>query len=183
MADIQHAVITDPYLHEPKGIAGASANTVYVANGAGTGTWQTLTTDDIDMQGISDFVESEITSGGIAVNGTRWITVIIRNLSQPETILIPFPTGATVVSARAVLGGAITGSNAVINFNNGSGAAMGAPLTIVPAGSAKGVGATFTATGNNVIAGNSYMEIASTGASTGSQSLYITVRLSSPLNP
>lgn len=34
-----HANLTDPELHEPKGIAAASDGDVYVANGAGSGTW------------------------------------------------------------------------------------------------------------------------------------------------
>jgi len=37
---IQHNVITDPDLHEPKGIAAASSGQVYVANGSGSGTWK-----------------------------------------------------------------------------------------------------------------------------------------------
>lgn len=36
---IQHNVITDPDLHEPKGVASATSGKVYVANGAGSGTW------------------------------------------------------------------------------------------------------------------------------------------------
>lgn len=42
MADIEHADITDPYIHEPKGISQAPANSVYVANGGGSGSWQVL---------------------------------------------------------------------------------------------------------------------------------------------
>ena len=37
---IQHNVITDPDIHEPKGVAAASAGQIYVANGAGSGSWQ-----------------------------------------------------------------------------------------------------------------------------------------------
>lgn len=40
MADIQHAVIPDIYLHEPKGIVSAGPGTMYVSNGAGSGGWQ-----------------------------------------------------------------------------------------------------------------------------------------------
>lgn len=39
MANIQHSTLTDPNLHEPKGISTASANTVYMANGSGSGTY------------------------------------------------------------------------------------------------------------------------------------------------
>lgn len=34
-----HSVITDPDLHEPKGISTASQGRVYVSNGAGSGSW------------------------------------------------------------------------------------------------------------------------------------------------
>jgi hypothetical protein len=36
---IQHSLITDPNIHEPKGIASAASGKVYVADGSGSGTW------------------------------------------------------------------------------------------------------------------------------------------------
>ena len=36
---VQHNVITDPDLHEPKGVASAASGTVYKADGTGSGTW------------------------------------------------------------------------------------------------------------------------------------------------
>jgi hypothetical protein len=39
---IQHKNIADADLHEPKGVASATANKVYVSNGTGSGTWQAL---------------------------------------------------------------------------------------------------------------------------------------------
>lgn len=39
MANIQHAVLTDPQLHEPKGVSTASSGQVYRANGSGSGVW------------------------------------------------------------------------------------------------------------------------------------------------
>lgn len=35
-----HSTITDPNIHEPKGVASADANTVYRADGAGSGSWE-----------------------------------------------------------------------------------------------------------------------------------------------
>lgn len=35
----EHVDLTDPELHEPKGVAAASSNQTYVANGAGSGVW------------------------------------------------------------------------------------------------------------------------------------------------
>lgn len=40
MANIQHSVLTDPQLHEPKGASTAASGKVYVANGSGSGVWQ-----------------------------------------------------------------------------------------------------------------------------------------------
>lgn len=37
---VQHVAITDPQIHEPKGVAAASANYVYVSDGAGSGSWK-----------------------------------------------------------------------------------------------------------------------------------------------
>ena len=39
MVNVNHSSLTDPYLHEPKGVASAVAGEVYVADGAGSGTW------------------------------------------------------------------------------------------------------------------------------------------------
>lgn len=39
MANVQHSSLTDPNLHEPKGIAAASANQLYLSNGSGSGVW------------------------------------------------------------------------------------------------------------------------------------------------
>jgi hypothetical protein len=39
MPNVQHSSLTDPNLHEPKGVAAASANQLYLSNGSGSGTW------------------------------------------------------------------------------------------------------------------------------------------------
>jgi len=39
---IEHKDITEANLHEPKGVSTASADQVYVANGAGTGNWDSI---------------------------------------------------------------------------------------------------------------------------------------------
>jgi hypothetical protein len=37
---VQHKNITDPDIHEPKGVAAAAVGKVYVSDGAGSGSWQ-----------------------------------------------------------------------------------------------------------------------------------------------
>lgn len=41
---IQHAAVTDPNIHEPKGASTALVDTVYVADGLGSGVWTLLPT-------------------------------------------------------------------------------------------------------------------------------------------
>lgn len=40
MANVNHSTLTDPYLHEPKGVAAATNGSVYYADGAGSGSWE-----------------------------------------------------------------------------------------------------------------------------------------------
>lgn len=44
MSNIEHVNITDPNIHEPKGISNATSGEVYVADGAGSGTWRSVFT-------------------------------------------------------------------------------------------------------------------------------------------
>lgn len=44
MANVSHATLTGSELHEPKGVATASASTVYVADGLGSGSWVDINT-------------------------------------------------------------------------------------------------------------------------------------------
>ena len=44
---IQHNLIADPDIHEPKGVATAASNSIYVANGSGSGVWQTADTSSL----------------------------------------------------------------------------------------------------------------------------------------
>jgi hypothetical protein len=39
MANVEHSTLTGAELHEPKGVAGALANKIYISDGAASGTW------------------------------------------------------------------------------------------------------------------------------------------------
>ena len=47
--DIEHSELPDNLLHEPKGASTAAAGTVYVANGAGSGSFQKLPTTSLNI--------------------------------------------------------------------------------------------------------------------------------------
>lgn len=42
MANVNHSTLTDPYLHEPKGVASAASGEVYIADGSASGAWTQL---------------------------------------------------------------------------------------------------------------------------------------------
>lgn len=48
---IQHNAISDPNIHEPKGIAASASNQAYIANGAGSGTWKKIDATTIKGSG------------------------------------------------------------------------------------------------------------------------------------
>lgn len=81
MANVQHSSLTDPNLHEPKGIAAASANQLYLSNGSGSGTW----TNANRFPG---------TGWGKYTNTTYVGTTALAISTTP--VLIPFTTDDTV---------------------------------------------------------------------------------------
>ena len=159
-----HSTLTGADLHEPKGQSGAAANTVYVANGAGSGTHQKIALASLDLTSIQS-------------PNTYRLTGVIPDVSTASFILIPVPVNSTMVSARLVLGGAITVADSVVSFVRNDGSSFGATVTITQAGSAEGTGFTFTATLNQTITAPGYVKIATDGASTTAQPLYVTITL------
>lgn len=53
MSDVEHSQLPDDLLHEPKGASTAAAGTVYVADGAGSGSFTKLPTTSLDISLIS----------------------------------------------------------------------------------------------------------------------------------
>lgn len=96
MANVQHASLTDPELHEPKGVAAASEGEVYVADGAGSGDW--LLAEDIAATkslGNNGYLKLP---GGLIIQWGRY------NLSVdgPTTVnfSVTFPTACVYVNAQ-----------------------------------------------------------------------------------
>ena len=49
---VAHSALTGADLHEPKGVAGAGSDTVYIANGSGSGSWAKVGTDALDLTSV-----------------------------------------------------------------------------------------------------------------------------------
>lgn len=90
MANVQHSSLTDPNIHEPKGISSASANQLYLSSGSGSGTW----TNANRFPG---------TGWGKYTNTTYVGTTVLAIGTTP--ILLPFTTADTVSQLPITLTG------------------------------------------------------------------------------
>ena len=174
---IQHELIADPKIHEPKGISTASASTVYVANGSGSGAWSTLTTGSLPMADIEADIQSKLNDGTIDVTGRFYLYARFLDVSTADSIIIPIIRSCTVIGARFTLAGAITVADSIVQVKAASGSAMGSNVTIAFTGSAKGTSFNFTANANNVLTGPTWMEVTTDGASTTAMPLGVLIEL------
>ena len=153
MANVNHSSLTDPLIHEPKGVASASVGKVYVANGSGSGTW---------------------TSKETLVGET--LTGYIDNISASSTVYVPIPFAGTISKVVTVLEAAISSANATLTVKNAAAASMGT-ITVAQSGSAAGDVDTLAPSSNNTVAADSFITIASDGGSTNSATLRFVVVL------
>lgn len=137
MANVQHSALTDPNLHEPKGASTASNNEVYVADGAGSGSWTPR---------------------------THTLFAHIENISNVSTWYVPIPYNGTIAKVVCVINGTIAASDATITVSNAAGSSMGT-ITIAQSGSAAGDVDFLNPTSNNTVTANSFITVATDGAS------------------
>lgn len=153
MANVNHSTLTDPYLHEPKGVAAASSGDVYVADGAGSGSWTAKETlIELSLEGY------------------------LEDVSSVETVYVPIPFAGTISKVLTVLEASISSSNSTVTVKNSAGASMGT-LTITASGSAAGDVDTLSPTSNNVVTSDSFITVESDGASTNTAKLRFVVVL------
>lgn len=177
---IQHEAITDPFVHEPKGAAAASIDTVYVANGAGSGVWEKITQDSINTAytaAVLAEVAVDVLDGSIPLPKAEvFISAVIPNISAASTLYIPIPEDAEVIQMTMTLEGAITVADATISLVNAADAAI---LSQVVAFTASAAGTTYTATTptNATLTGPTFMKLSTNGGSTDAQRLFVTIHL------
>jgi hypothetical protein len=175
LANVEHSDITDPEIHEPKGASAAGADTVYIADGAGSGAWSGVTGDALDATAATK-IQAWIDDDTITVPKTVWISAVIDDISTASTVLVPIPAACTVVGARTALGGAITVADATVTFKDHTGATMGT-ITVAFTSSAAGDEDSVTMSANNELAAATFIQISTDGGSTDAQKLYVTIEI------
>ena len=146
-----HSALADSELHEPKGVASASTGQVYVADGAGSGTWQALPVASIS---------------GLNNANRYYIRGRLEDISTASSVFVPVPVAGNITSLVTVLQGAITVADATARLRINGTPVTDSDITITQASSAAGDVDTATPTAANAVTANSAVEFQGLGTST-----------------
>ena len=150
MANVQHASLTGSDIHEPKGANSASSNTLYVANGSGSGTWQQIASGQINTASIKNL--NQIT-----------LNLQLDDLATAQSWWVVCPLAGVITKIYTVLHKAIATADVVLtpqiagtNITNGA-------ITIATSSSAAGDVDVATPTGARTVTAGQAIEIAGDG--------------------
>lgn len=107
---IQHKNIPEADLHEPKGVSLATANTAYVANGSGSGSWQKIPT-----QGLAGIGTNGSLGQLVTINGSGAFVLAsaphghISFFDSTTPVSITYPSTPTKINVTTVGSGVSTG--------------------------------------------------------------------------
>lgn len=161
MADVQHNALTSTDLHECKGADSASASTVRVADGAGSGGWQKITTSELNTSSIFNVNE-------------RSLNITLDDVSTASIVYVPVPWNCTLTAVYTALGAAITGADSTVTIKNNTGTSAGT-ITVSYSGSAAGDIDSAALVTNNTFTTGQKVIIETDGASSTTAKLYITL--------
>jgi hypothetical protein len=164
MANSGHETLTGSDLHEPKGVAASAINKVYVADGAGSGTWQQIAAAQINTSSIKN-------------TNKVFITYTIDDISTAASHWVVPGIAGDIVGITSVLHGVIATADANITFEIAGTAVTGSALVVAYSGSAAGDVDTSTPSAANTVTAAQPVEIITDGASTNTIKLTVTLEM------
>ncbi len=126
MANVSHATLTGADLHEPKGVSSATAGTVYVANGGGSGAWTAPSSAFAFTGMIADFGTPVAPIGWLECTGSAISRITFSDLFNVLTIQ---QTGTRSSGSNVISGLPDTNNMRVGYFVGGTGIVH--PSTII----------------------------------------------------
>lgn len=147
----EHSTLTAAQLHEPKGVAAATANKVYVSDGAASGAWSTL-----PIAGLA----------GLNNANLIYIQARLTDLSTGSIVYVPCPLAGDIVSVVSVLQGVIATTDATLRLLIAGTPVTDSGITIANAGSAAGDVDTAAPTAARTVTANSAIEVENLGTGT-----------------
>ena len=136
-----HSTLTGADLHEPKGVASANADEIYIANGAGSGTWT-------------------------AADNSIYLTLELDDISTASSTWLPSPCTGTIASIQTILHGAISASDATVTAEINGTLVTDSSITVAQSGSAAGDVDSSTPSAANTLAVGDKIEVITDGGST-----------------
>lgn len=147
---VEHADLTGADIHEPKGADSAAVDTLYIADGAGSGSWAKVGSDQIDDTTILNINKFSL-------------SVYMDDIGTSGSIYVPLGVDCVLTKVTCAIQDAIAGSNTVLTVANYAGTTIGT-ITIAFSGSAAGDIDTLSAASNNDFLANTFLKISSDGA-------------------
>ena len=155
--------MTTTALHEPKDAHSASIHTVYVSNGAGSGSWEKVDADSINTASInnSNLITLEYTIDDLSTAGSHYLVI---------------PLAGDIQKIYSVIDQAIATANTILTPKIATVAVTSGAITIAFSGSAAGDVDSSTPSGANTVTAGQALEIACNGGTnTSNARAHITV--------
>jgi tail collar domain len=131
MANVSHASLTGSNLHEPKGADTATLGTVYISDGAGSGSWASVGTSAFTGM-VTDFLALEAPTGWLELDGSVVSTstfsalyaVMAKQTSGTRTngsaIITSIPDTSKFRIGYFVFGTGITSGSTILSVDSGT---------------------------------------------------------------
>tara|TARA_R100000742_G_C4257312_1_gene75166 strand:- start:476 stop:979 length:504 start_codon:yes stop_codon:yes gene_type:complete len=155
---VNHKDLTGASLHEPKGVASASAHNVYVANGSGSGTWEKVDKDAINTSSIKNLNQIVLTTD-------------FNDIDSAHSHWVVCPLAGNITKIYTVIHQALAGSDTTISAKIGSTLVTNGVATITQSGSAIGDVDVATPSGNNTVTAGQAIELISNGGTSTSNAM------------
>lgn len=157
-----HKDLADAHLHEPKGVASASVDTVYVANGAGSGTWEKIDTSSINGASV------------LNVN-KQFVTMKFNDIGTAGSRYLAFPRSCRIDKVSVALQLATATTATILTFRNDAGTAMGT-INIGSTALAGAVGS-LTPVSNNTFSADTKLQVETDGGTSTASDVEITLEI------
>lgn len=157
-----HSTLTGADLHEPKGVSSASAGTVYISNGSGSGSWLLISDNSINLASIKNL-------------NRQFLTIDFPDIGTAGSRYLTFPKACRVEKIGVVLQGATATADTLLTFRNDAGTSMGTINLSFPLSA--GAVSTVTPVSNNTFTADQKMQIDTDGGTSTTPGAVITLEL------
>ena len=147
---VEHSTLTTTDLHEPKGVAAANADEVYVADGAASGAWT-------------------------AHDNFAYLTLQIDDISSASSSWVAAPTAGNITKIYTIINAVIASGDATITAEINTVAVTNSSITIAYSGSAVGDVDSSTPSAARTVAAGDKIEIITNGGSTNTCKAVVTI--------